>query len=77
LNTVQRQVLYQAIVGTVHAVIDKGGRYDEVDLFNQPGGYIRIMDSKSAGKPCPVCNTPIEKMQYLGGACYFCPRCQE
>ncbi len=77
LNTVQRQVLYQAIVESVQAVIDKGGRYDEVDLFNQPGGYIRIMDSKSAGKPCPVCNTPIEKMQYLGGACYLCPRCQE
>jgi hypothetical protein len=19
---------------------------------------------------------PVEKMQYLGGACYFCPKCQ-
>jgi len=77
LNPVQRQELYRAIQETVQAVIEKGGRYDEVDLFNQPGGYIRIMDSKSVGKPCPVCATPIEKIQYLGGACYFCPRCQE
>jgi formamidopyrimidine-DNA glycosylase len=61
----------------VQAVIEKGGRYDEVDLYNQPGGYVRMMDSRSAGKPCPVCATPIEKIQYLGGACYFCPGCQE
>ncbi len=77
LNPVERQELYRAIQETVQAVIEKGGRYDEVDLYNQTGGYIRTMDSKSAGKPCPVCATPIEKMQYLGGACYFCPRCQE
>jgi formamidopyrimidine-DNA glycosylase len=23
------------------------------------------------------CGTKIEKIQYLGGACYFCPRCQQ
>lgn len=77
LNKAQKQGLFQSILETTQDVIDKGGRYDEVDLFNQPGGYIRIMDSKSAGKPCPVCATVVEKIQYLGGACYYCPRCQE
>jgi formamidopyrimidine-DNA glycosylase len=77
LNLVQRGELYRAILETVQAVIEKGGRYDEVDLYNQPGGYVRMMDSRSADKPCPVCATPIEKIQYLGGACYFCPGCQE
>jgi formamidopyrimidine-DNA glycosylase len=34
------------------------------------------MDSRSVGRPCPRCHTRIEKMQYLGGSCIFCPRCQ-
>jgi formamidopyrimidine-DNA glycosylase len=73
----QRQSLYQAILQTVHEIIAQGGRYDEYNLYDQPGNYIRLMDSKVVGQPCPVCRTPIEKMQYLGGACYFCPNCQK
>jgi formamidopyrimidine-DNA glycosylase len=72
----QRRDLYDAIVHTVKEIIDQHGRYDETDLFGQPGGYVRLMDSASAGKPCPECGTKIQKIQYLGGACYFCPRCQ-
>ena len=72
----QRRDLFEAITNTVHAVIDKGGRNDEVDLFGKPGGYVRLMDSHTAGKPCPECGRAVEKLQYLGGACYFCPKCQ-
>jgi len=72
----QRQALYGAILGTVRQVIDLGGRYDEFDLYGRPGGYVRLMDSKAAGQPCPECGTTVEKLQYLGGACYLCPRCQ-
>ena len=72
----QRRDLYAAIMDTVGEAIEKGGRNDETDLFGQPGGYIRIMDSKAAGKPCPECGTTVQKIQYLGGACYFCPKCQ-
>jgi formamidopyrimidine-DNA glycosylase len=77
LTTGMRRDLHAAILDTVNEVIDGGGRNDEFDLFGQPGRYQRLMDSKSAGKPCPECGTPIQKMQYLGGACYFCPKCQE
>ncbi|MBN1535679.1 MAG: hypothetical protein JW908_03020 [Anaerolineales bacterium] len=77
LNSVQRQALYVAIRNTLEEAIHKGGRYDEFDLFGQRGKYVRLMDSKAAGQPCPVCGATIEKMQYLGGACYFCPSCQE
>lgn len=76
LSAGQRRDLYDSIVDTVYEIIDKGGRNDETDLFGKPGGYIRLMDSKAAGKPCPECGTKIQKMQYLGGACYFCPKCQ-
>ncbi len=73
----QRRKLYDAIQRTVREAIAKGGRYDEFDLYGRPGKYVRLMDSKAAGRPCPECRSKIEKVQYLGGACYFCPRCQK
>jgi formamidopyrimidine-DNA glycosylase len=76
LSMEQRQTLYHAIRETVSNVIDLGGRNDEFDLYGHPGGYNRLMDKCAAGKPCPHCGTQIEKMAYLGGACYFCPTCQ-
>ncbi len=76
LTRAQSRKLYQAIYKTVAEVIQKGGRSDEVDLYNQPGGYDRILSKDTAGHPCPRCGTTIEKIQYLGGACYYCPQCQ-
>ena len=72
----QKNNLYSAIVDTVHEIIDKGGRYDEYDLFNQPGGYVRMMDKNAVGRPCSECGTMIEKINYLGGSCYICRVCQ-
>lgn len=76
LSSGQRQDLYHAIVDTVREIIDGGGRNDETDLFGKHGRYVRLMDSSAVGKPCPECQTKIQKAQYLGGACYFCPKCQ-
>ena len=72
----QTRVLYNAITDTVVEVMEKGGRHDEYDLHNNPGGYTRIMDKNAVGRPCPNCGTAIGKIQYLGGACYLCPACQ-
>jgi formamidopyrimidine-DNA glycosylase len=77
LSTGQRRALCHAIVNTVGEVIEKGGRYDEYDLHNNRGEYIRMMDKNAVGRPCPECGGGIEKIQYLGGACYLCPNCQE
>lgn len=76
LSRGQRRDLYDAIVGTVQEIINKGGRNDETNLFGHKGGYVRLMYSTAVGKPCPECGTKIQKIQYLGGACYFCPKCQ-
>lgn len=73
---VELRRLYDAVMRTVAEVTRRGGRSDETDLFGKPGGYQRIMDRKAAGKPCPQCGTRIQKVQYLGGVCYFCPTCQ-
>ena len=77
LTETERKHLYQVIINTVQDVINKNGRNDEYDLFGNPGNYIRKMDNKSAGKPCSVCGSIIQKIQYLGGAAYFCPTCQK
>lgn len=76
LDDGQRRALYDAILSTVREVTERGGRYDEVDLHGRPGGYVRLMDKNAAGQPCPACGTTVEKIQYLGGRCYFCPTCQ-
>jgi formamidopyrimidine-DNA glycosylase len=76
LTNSQSRQLYYAILEVVDQVIEGGGRYDEYDLHGHSGGYVRIMDKNAAGGPCPECGQIIEKIQYLGGACYFCPRCQ-
>jgi formamidopyrimidine-DNA glycosylase len=77
LDLEQRMALYAAIGDTLRAAINKGGRYDEVDLFNQPGGYVRLMDKQALGRPCPACGGEIQRIAYLGGSCYLCPACQK
>jgi formamidopyrimidine-DNA glycosylase len=77
LKKSERKKLYGEIMKTVKEIIRKGGRYDEYDLHGNKGGYVRLMDKNSMEKPCPQCGTKIEKIQYLGGACYFCPSCQK
>jgi formamidopyrimidine-DNA glycosylase len=76
LSPLQRRTLHEAIVKTVREVATRGGRSDELDLFGRPGGYERVMSSKTAGRPCPDCGAKIQKMAFLGGTCYFCPKCQ-
>ncbi|HNS51175.1 MAG TPA: DNA-formamidopyrimidine glycosylase family protein [Anaerolineae bacterium] len=76
LDAGQRRALHDSVLATVRDVIDLGGRYDETDLYGNPGRYVRQMDKEAAGRPCPDCGTVVTKIQYLGGSCYFCPQCQ-
>ncbi|NDJ75623.1 MAG: endonuclease VIII, partial [Chloroflexi bacterium] len=73
----QRRALFDAIINTVQAVIAQAGRYDEYDLYGERGGYVRQMDKNAVGRPCPECGGEVEKIQYLGGACYLCANCQQ
>jgi formamidopyrimidine-DNA glycosylase len=72
----ERRQLHDAIQSTLSQMVALGGRESERDLYGERGGYIRILDSKTAGTPCPACGTAIEKASYLGGTIYFCPACQ-
>ena len=72
----ERRAFYDAVRETLGQMVELGGRNTDRDLYNNPGGYEQILTSKAKGQPCPECGTPIEKIQYLGGACYLCPSCQ-
>jgi formamidopyrimidine-DNA glycosylase len=73
----QRAGLYGAIIEIVEEITLQGGRYDEFDLYGQKGSYVRLMDKNALTRPCPRCGGEIEKIQFLGGACYLCPCCQQ
>ena len=77
LDEAQRTGLYGAVIDTVEEITVQGGRYDEFDLYGQKGGYVRLMDKNALQRPCPRCGGNIEKIQFLGGACYLCPECQQ
>ena len=77
LSPDERRRLYAAIQDILLQAIRLGGRREERDLFDQPGGYQRLMGSQTVGQPCPECGSTIQKIAYLGGACYLCPTCQE
>lgn len=76
ITEAERHQLYDAIQATMSQAITLGGREDERDLFDKSGGYQRLMSNQTAGNPCPTCGTSIQKISYLGGACYLCPQCQ-
>jgi formamidopyrimidine-DNA glycosylase len=76
LDARQIRTLSLAIRSTVDQAVRLGGRNDEYDLFGHAGGYLRILDKNAAGRPCPECGRKIQKIHYLGGACYYCPHCQ-
>ncbi|MCE5237901.1 hypothetical protein LLH23_05355 [bacterium] len=77
LSKAQQRALHKAIVQTIKRAIRLGGRTDEHDLFDDTGGYERLLSAAAAGLPCPVCGqADIVKESFLGGAIYTCPQCQ-
>jgi formamidopyrimidine-DNA glycosylase len=76
LSLIERKALHGAAVEMLTQAVALGGRDSERDLYNHIGGYQRILHSRRVGEPCPRCTTPIERTHYLGGACYYCSRCQ-
>lgn len=72
----EQRTLYKAVRDILQEAVNKGGRDTERDLHDCPGHYIKLLDARNVGLPCSVCGTPIQKAAFLGGAIYFCPKCQ-
>jgi formamidopyrimidine-DNA glycosylase len=70
----ERKRLHRAIRDVLSEATRLGGSADACDLYGRPGRYVKALGAKV--KSCTACKTAIEKKSFLGGATYFCPRCQ-
>jgi len=68
--------LYAAIKKVFPSVINAGGRDTEKDIFGNWGGYTTKASKNTLEKPCERCGDLIVKEAFLGGAIYYCPKCQ-
>ncbi len=70
--------LHAAIEEGLRPSLERGGAFYELDLHGKKGGY--TMDDVLVGykeeQPCPVCETPIEKLKTGSTSSYLCPTCQ-
>jgi formamidopyrimidine-DNA glycosylase len=73
----ERRKLYDSMRKVLNQAIKLGGSDDERDLYGNPGRYKRILSGKTQHSPCPRCGGKIGKIQFLGGATYFCEECQK
>jgi formamidopyrimidine-DNA glycosylase len=76
LSAGEREAYYRAIVEVTAEAIDQGGRWNEKDLFGEPGGFVPHVCVDTLGQPCPECGATIERFRFEGGYCYVCPECQ-
>jgi formamidopyrimidine-DNA glycosylase len=70
----ERRRLHRAIREVLAEATKKAGSADACDIYGRPGRYVKTVGAKV--KSCTICRTPIAKKSFLGGATYFCPRCQ-
>jgi formamidopyrimidine-DNA glycosylase len=73
----ERKALYTAIQNVLKEALQSGGKDDTYDLYNNQGGYKKILGAHALGTPCPVCGTPIEKLSISGSTTYVCTSCQK
>jgi formamidopyrimidine-DNA glycosylase len=74
LDRDERKRLHRAVRQVLAEATRKGGSADTCDIYGRPGRYVKDVGAKV--KSCWVCGTTIAKRSFLGGATYYCPRCQ-
>jgi len=70
--------LYQGIRQGLIPSLEKGGAFYEKDLHGAKGGFTMedILIGYREGIPCPVCQTPIQKIKTGSTSSFICPTCQ-
>ncbi len=78
MSDAEIEALAKAIQQGLQPSVEAGGAFYEVNLFGKPGGFTadKLLVGYREGKPCPVCDTPIEKIKTGSTASFICPRCQ-
>ncbi len=80
LTKKQCNTLADNIKEVIAAAIKQGGTTlkDFLSPDGKPGYFVQQLNVyDQAGKPCPNCGTPIERIILNQRACYFCPNCQK
>ena len=72
--------LYKAIVDVLRSAINSKGA--SVDTYKRPDGELGTAHDNfhvahRGGRPCPICNTPIQRLAIRNRGSYFCPNCQK
>jgi formamidopyrimidine-DNA glycosylase len=75
LDRDERKRLHRAVRGVLAEATRRGGSADACDIYGRPGRYVKAVGAKV--KACTVCGTEVAKRSFLGGATYYCPRCQK
>lgn len=71
------------LMAAIHGVLTRATEHrgttfsDYRDPSGNPGGFQGLLRVyRRAGKPCPRCGTPIQRIELGGRGTYFCPVCQ-
>ncbi len=79
LNLQVWETLLKAIRRILRRAIRAGGTTisNFADCEGQSGLFaVQLKVYGRAGEPCPVCQTPIERLVMAGRSTFYCPRCQ-
>lgn len=77
LSDQERSRLYEATQTTLTMWVDRlseelaGAFPDKVTAFREG---MRVHGR--FGKPCPVCQSPVQRIRYVANECHYCARCQ-
>ena len=77
LSENERKSLYTAMKDVLGQALQLGGKDDTYDLYNNQGGYKKVLGAHALGKPCPQCGALIEKLNISGSTTYMCLSCQK
>jgi len=78
LTSREMEALYESVKSGLNDSIRLGGLAYERDFYGNKGRYgaDQFKIAYKPGKPCPVCNTTIQKVKTGSTSSFICPKCQ-
>jgi len=78
LTNTEIDALYKSIKSVLNESIELGGLAYERDFYGKKGGYgkQKFKIAYKPGKPCPTCQTTIQKIKTGSTSSFICPNCQ-
>lgn len=78
LTNTEIKTLHKYIKFALNDSIKMGGLAYEKDFYGKKGGYgsDQFKIAYKSGKPCPVCQTNIQKIKTGSTSSFICPKCQ-